>query len=115
MGALTRYRTPALLEPIQLLDYLEVCGATSAVGQASKAMALPCPLLDTAPWRDQGLRRCPGSTPIKEQLSLVLPIAAECCSVIQTIQAELQAAVGRNHQKAHGPLGAHLEFYTPNA
>ena len=34
MGALTRYRTPALLEPIQLLDYLEVCGTTSAVGQA---------------------------------------------------------------------------------
>jgi len=34
MATLTRYRTPALLEPIQLLDYLEVCGTTSAVGQA---------------------------------------------------------------------------------
>ena len=43
------------------------------LGQGSMAMAVPGPLFDTAPWRDQGLRRCPGSTPIKEQLWLVLP------------------------------------------
>jgi hypothetical protein len=43
------------------------------LGQPSTAMALPGHLLDTAPWRGQGLKRCPGSTPINEQLWLVLP------------------------------------------
>jgi len=69
------------------------------LSQPSTAMALPSPLLNTHPWRDQGLRRCPGSTPIKEQLSLVLPIAAECSRTIQTIKVELQAAFGNRDQK----------------
>jgi hypothetical protein len=43
------------------------------LGQPSTAMAVPGPLLETSPWRDQGLRRCPDSTPINEQLWLVLP------------------------------------------
>jgi hypothetical protein len=85
------------------------------LGQASMAMVLPGPLLDTHPWRDQGLSRCPGSKMIKEQLSLVLPTAAECSRTIQTIKAELQAAFGRNHQKANGALAAQASFYAPNA
>ena len=85
------------------------------LGQPSTAMALPGPLLATAPWKYQGLKRCPVSTPIKEQLSLVLPIAAECSRTIQTIKAELQAAFGRNHQKANGTLAAQASFYAPNA
>ncbi len=85
------------------------------LGQPSTAMALPGPLLDTAPWRDQGLRRCQASTPIKEQLSLVLPIAAECSRTIQAIKAELQAAFGSGPRKANGPLATQSGFYTANA
>jgi hypothetical protein len=58
------------------------------LGQPSTAMAVPGPLLDTAPWIDQGLRRCPGSTPIKEQLWLVLPEGEQHHN---TLQATAQA------------------------
>jgi DNA-binding transcriptional LysR family regulator len=57
MGAHTRYRTPALLEPIQLLDYLEVCGTTSA---AAQALALSQPTVSRrarALEKDLGLQR----------------------------------------------------------
>jgi hypothetical protein len=55
------------------------------------------------------------ATPIKEQLSLVLPIAAECSRTIQTIKVELQAAFGSGPRKVNGPLAAQSDFYTANA
>ena len=51
-------------------------------------MAVAGLLLDTAPWRDQGLSRCPGSTTIKEQLWLVLPEGEQNHNILQaTAQA----------------------------
>ena len=60
------------------------------LGQPSTAMAVPGPLLETAPWRDQGLRRCPSSTPIKEQLWLVLPEDEENHNTLQTTAQSLR-------------------------
>jgi len=58
------------------------------LGQPSTAMAVAGLLLDTAPWRDQGLSRCPGSTTIKEQLWLVLPEGEQNHNILQaTAQA----------------------------
>jgi hypothetical protein len=59
------------------------------LGQPSTAMAVPGPLLETSPWRDQGLRRCPGSTPIKEQLWLVLPEGEQHHNTLQAIAQAL--------------------------
>lgn len=53
------------------------------LGQPSTAMAVPGPLLDKDPWKGKELRRCPGSTPIKEQLWLVLPEAEQHHNTLQ--------------------------------
>jgi hypothetical protein len=60
------------------------------LSQPSTAIAVPGPLLDTAPWRVQGLRRCPGSTPIKEQLWLVLPKDEQNHNALQTTALSLR-------------------------
>jgi hypothetical protein len=70
----------------------------------AKALALPAPLLDSAPWSHQGFRRWPMPTAIGEQLWLVLPIAAECSSVLKWIKAELEAPVSDGPPKANEPL-----------
>jgi hypothetical protein len=58
-------------------------------------MALPAPLLNP-PWRDQGLKRSPGSTPIKEQLWLVLPEGEQHHNTLQAIaQSLLSGLVGQ--------------------
>lgn len=67
----------------------------TASGLGSRAMALPAPLLNP-PWRDQGLKRSPGSTPIKEQLWLVLPEGEQHHNTLQAIaQSLLSGLVGQ--------------------
>jgi hypothetical protein len=52
-------------------------------------MALPGPLLDKDPWKGKGLRRCPSSTPIKEQLWLVLPEGGQNHDTVQEIAEKI--------------------------
>ncbi len=73
--------------------------------QPSTAMAVPGPLLDTALWRDQGLSRCPGSTPINEQLWLVVPGVEQNHNTLQKTAEALHfgGRIGQEIAQIAGP------------
>ena len=75
------------------------------LGQPSTAMALPGPLLATAPWKYQGLKRCPVSTPIKEQLWLVLPEGEQNHNTLQKTSEALHfgGRIGAEIAQIAGP------------
>jgi hypothetical protein len=67
------------------------------------ALALPSPLLETAPWRDQGLRQHPLARPMSEELILILPKAAECSNTLPLVKSGMQHGAALQKQVSHWP------------